>query len=278
MTTPPNHPVALTIAGSDCSGGAGIQADLKTFQHFGVHGLSAITSIVAETPLEVRQIEPVEIPLLQDQVNILMETYPIKALKTGLLPSRMCIIAMAEILENQGIPIVIDPVMIASTGTALMDGDTSGILCARLLPLATIITPNMPEASAILGREISTKPDLEAAAREISEKYHTACLLKGGHLPGLDERLDVLWLEGKAHHFTHPAADIPEGIHGTGCTLSSAITAGIALNQPLEIAVEQAIDFVQHLIHNAHQWEHHNQTVRCLGWPSANQPKENQCI
>jgi len=261
-----DHPIALTIAGSDCSGGAGIQADLKTFQHFGVHGLCAVTSIVAETPLEVRQIEPVEIPLLQGQVNILKESYPINALKTGLLPSRMSIIAIAEIFKDKSIPLVVDPVMIASTGASLLGEDTSSILCARLLPIATLVTPNIPEACALLNREISTASELENAARDIAEKHQVSCLVKGGHLPGNDERVDVLWHQGNAHHFTHPCIDLPDGIHGTGCTLSSAITAGLALGQDLETAVTDGINYVQGLIKNAQTWEYDGKTIRCLGW------------
>ena len=261
-----NQPIALTIAGSDCSGGAGIQADLKTFQHFGVHGLSAVTSIVAETPLEVRQIEPVEIALLQGQINILKESYPINAIKTGLLPSRMSIIAIAEIFKDQTIPIVVDPVMIASTGASLLGENTSSILCARLLPIATLVTPNIPEACALLNREISSAAELENAARDIAEKHQVSCLVKGGHLPGNDERVDVLWHQGHAHQFTHPCIDLPDGIHGTGCTLSSAITAGLALGQDLETAVPDAIDYVQGLIKNAQTWEYNAKTIRCLGW------------
>jgi len=265
-----SHPVALTIAGSDCSGGAGIQADLKTFQDFGVHGLSAITSIVAETPLEVRHIEPVEIPLLQAQINILLDTYPINAVKTGLLPSRMSIIAVAELFKDRQIPLVVDPVMIASTGTSLINEDTSAALTTRLLPSAALVTPNIPEAESILKRAIHSQSDLEQAAQEIAEQLQISCLVKGGHLPGEGERLDVLWHDGVSHHFRHPFAGLPEGnqggIHGTGCTLSSAITAGIALKRPMEKAVADAIDYVQKLIRSAHTWESHGQTIRCLGW------------
>ena len=178
----------------------------------------------------------------------------------------MCIIAVAEILEKRKLPLVVDPVMIASTGATLIDENTSGTLCARLLPLATLVTPNMSEASTILNREVETKEDLEIAALDIAEKHHTSCLLKGGHLPGNDDRLDVLWHDDNAHHFSHPMADIPEGIHGTGCTLSAAIAAGIALDQPVETAVANAINYVQKLIHNAHSWQHNGQTVQCLGW------------
>lgn len=261
-----DYPIALTIAGSDCSGGAGLQADLKTFQHFGVHGLSAVTSIVAETPLEVRQIEPVEISLLQDQINILKETYPINAIKTGLLPSRMSIIAIAEIFNDKSTPIVVDPVMIASTGASLLGEDTISTLSARLLSVATLVTPNIPEACAFLNREINSASELEKAARDIAEQYQISCLIKGGHLPGQGERVDVFWHQEEAHHFTHPCIDLPNGIHGTGCTLSSAITAGLALGQNIETAVANGIHYVQELIQNAHSWQHHHQTIRCLGW------------
>lgn len=264
----PITPVALTIAGSDCSAGAGIQADLKTFQQFAVHGLSAITSIVAETPIEVRLIEPVGIPLLQSQINILKESYPIKAIKTGLLPSRSCIIAVAEMFNDHAIPMVVDPVMVASTGTTLLGEDTASTIGARLLPVATLVTPNIPEAAALLNREIHSTSDLEPAARDIAEKYQISCLVKGGHLPGNDQRVDVLWHQDQAHHFEHPYIDLPDGIHGTGCTLSSAITAGLAQGQDTETSVSQAIQYVQGLIQKAHLWQHNGHTIRSLGWCS----------
>lgn len=265
-------PVALTIAGSDCSAGAGIQADLKTFQCHDVYGLSAITSIVAETPRELRQLEPVSIPLLQDQINILLETYPINAIKIGLLPSRRCVIAVAESLQQSKAALIIDPVMVSSTGHALMEEDASATLIERLLPMATLITPNIPEAELILGEKISNKSELEAAAKKLSEKLKTSCLIKGGHLTGEAELLDILWHDDKAHHFSHKTQLLQnnitgiKGLHGTGCTLSSAITAGIAQRKPLEKAVEEGITFVQNLITNAHTWKHKAQQVQSLGW------------
>jgi hydroxymethylpyrimidine/phosphomethylpyrimidine kinase len=264
MTSPP---VALTIAGSDCSSGAGIQADLKTFQHLGIHGLTAVTSIVSETPLVVHQIEPVTMPLLQDQINLLLQSYPVGAIKTGLLPTRATTIAVFEILKTHNIPLVVDPVMVASSGTQLIDSTAVAVLTSRLLPITTLVTPNMAEASAILGRPVATEDDLESAARDISTKHQTSCLVKGGHLPGPGDRLDVLWHNDQIHHFTHPAANIPEsGIHGTGCTLSAAITAGLAHQQPLETAVKNAIDLVQKLIANSYSWPSGDDTIRCLGW------------
>lgn len=261
------HPIALTIAGSDCSGGAGIQADLKTFQHLGVHGLSAITSIVSETPLVVRQIEPITMPLLQDQVKLLLGSYPIGAIKTGLLPSRASTIGVYEILKQTQLPLVVDPVMVASSGTQLVDQTAIAVLTNRLLPITTLVTPNMVEASTILGRDVATEDDLESAARDIATQHQTSCLVKGGHLPGQSDRLDVLWHNNQAHHFSHPAADLPEGgIHGTGCTLSAAITAGLARGQPVEEAVQKGIDLVQALIANAYSWPAGDRTISCLGW------------
>lgn len=261
------HPIALTIAGSDCSGGAGIQADLKTFQLFGVHGLSAVTSIVSETPLVVHQIEPVSMPLLQDQINLLLETYPVRAIKTGLLPTRAITIGVYEILKEADIPLVVDPVMVASSGTQLVDNTTLAVLTSRILPITTLVTPNMAEASAILGRPVTSEADIESAARDIAEQHKTSCLVKGGHLPGNGDRLDVLWHEGQVHHYTHPAADLPDGgIHGTGCALSAAITAELAMGQPLQISVKSAIDLVQRLISESYSWPSGDKTISCLGW------------
>lgn len=259
-------PVALSIAGSDCSAGAGIQADLKTFQRLDVHGLSAVTSVVSETPLEVREIESIALPLIQSQIQILLETYPVAAVKTGLLPSRACIIAVCEILRKLDIPIVADPVMVASSGSALMRNDATLALADRLIPLTTIVTPNMPEASVLLDREVRCENDLEQAARDIAEKFNTSCLVKGGHLPGTDDRLDVLWHNGKAHYFRHPDAGIGSGIHGTGCALSSAITAGIAHGEPIEVAVKNGIQVVQELIIHSYEWTYNDRSIRCLGW------------
>lgn len=259
-------PVALTIAGSDCSAGAGIQADLKTFQNLGVHGLSAVTSIVSETPLEVRQIEPVAMTLVQGQIQILLETYPIAAIKTGMLPSRSCIIAVCEMLKDLDVPIITDPVMVASSGSTLIQSEATVAMAERLIPLTQLVTPNMPEASVLLGREVRAESDIETAARDIAEKFHTSCLVKGGHLPGGTDRLDVLWHDGKAHHFTHADAGIGDGIHGTGCALSSAITAEIAHGKPLENAVENGINFVQKLIVESVEWQHSGKSIRCLGW------------
>ena len=262
-----NHiPVALTVAGSDCSGGAGIQADLKTFLNHRVQGLSAVTCIVAETPLEVRNIEKVQESTLEAQLNILSESYPISAAKTGLLPSQASIDRVAKVFSNREIPLVVDPVMIASTGSSLTEENTLHALTHQLLPVAALVTPNLPEAEVILQRSIQSEDELVTAARDIAQCYGISCLVKGGHLPGDGERLDVLWHADHAHHYRHPYIALPDGMHGTGCTLSAAITAGLAHDQSMTDAVSAAIAYVQQLIKNAHTWEHNDHSIRCLAW------------
>lgn len=261
-----NIPVALTIAGSDCSGGAGIQADLKTFLDHRVHGVSAISCIVAETPLEVRQIEEVGAATFDAQLNILSESYPVSAAKAGLLPSASSICAVAKTIEQSDIPLVIDPVMIASTGTNLVSENILHSMTNTLLPVATLVTPNLPEAEAILQRHIISEADHINAAHDIAQRYDISCLLKGGHLAGKGERLDVLWHDGQAYHFRHPYLSLPDGVHGTGCSLSAAITAGLAHDQNMIEAVNHAIDYVQKLMRSTYTWSHNNHNIRCLGW------------
>lgn len=236
-------PAALTIAGADCSAGAGIQADLKTFQHFRVHGLTAITCVVSETANIVRAVHPVPVELVTDQITLLLDAFPVQALKTGMLFSAAHVHAVADILENRReLDIVVDPVMIASTGAPLLEPDAILAYQNRLLPLARVITPNLHEAEALLGRQIADESMLEQAARELSARYQTAVLLKGGHLEGPD-CLDLLVDHGCVHRFTAKRISVP-GSHGTGCTLSAAITAGLALGQPLAEAVESAKSYL----------------------------------
>jgi hydroxymethylpyrimidine/phosphomethylpyrimidine kinase len=230
-------PVALTIAGSDCSAGAGIQADLKTFQHFSVHGLTAVTCVVSETANIVRAVHPVPVPIVRDQVELMMESFPVAAVKTGMLFSAAHVAAVAEILKQfPDIPLVVDPVMVASTGASLLEEDAVAAYQELLLPLARVITPNLPEAEVLLGRTIGG--DLESAARELSQNLGVAILLKGGHLDG-DECVDLLLEDGVAHRFG--ARRIPvAGSHGTGCTLSAAVAARLAWGDSLPQAVETA--------------------------------------
>ena len=232
-------PVALTIAGSDCSAGAGIQADLKTFQQFHVHGLTAITCVVSETANVVRAVHPVPVDIVCDQITLLLAAFPVAAVKTGMLFSAAHIRAVAEILQNhRGLLLVVDPVMIASTGTSLIEQDAMAACRELLLPVARVITPNLPEAEALLGERINDEASMESAARRLAEQFGTAVLLKGGHLQGPD-CLDLLVDHGVVYRFTEKR--IPTGgSHGTGCTLSAAITAALAHGEALLRAVAQA--------------------------------------
>jgi len=236
MQAPP--PVALTLAGSDCSAGAGVQADLKTFQHFGVHGLTAVTCIVSETANVVRAVHPVPPEIVADQTSLLLESFPVAAIKTGMLFSAAHIEAVkATLARHPGIPLVIDPVMIASTGTPLIDPDAIAAL-KDLLPLAALVTPNLPEAEALAGESIPDAEAVERVGRRLTEKFGVPFLLKGGHLDG-PVCTDVLFADGKTHRFSGERFDLP-GSHGTGCTFSAAIAANLALGHDLAEAVGRA--------------------------------------
>lgn len=249
---PHTLPVALTIAGSDCSAGAGIQADLKTFQHFLVHGLTAITCVVSETANIVRAVHPVPVEIVRDQVTLMLESFPVAALKTGMLFSAAHVTAIAEILRHHPqVSLVVDPVMIASTGAPLLEPDAMVAYHELLLPLACVITPNLPEAEALLGESIPDEDALESAARRLSEKYGTAILLKGGHLDG-PLCIDLLVHLDEVHRFS--AQRIPvAGSHGTGCTLSAAITAALALGKTLPQSVEMAKHYLGQTLANSYQ-------------------------
>ncbi len=247
-------PVALTIAGSDCSAGAGIQADLKTFQHFRVHGLTAVTCVVSETANIVRAVHPVPMEIVRDQVSLLLESFPITAVKTGMLFSAAHVAAVAEILRIYPlVKLVVDPVMIASTGASLLEPDAVEAYRELLLPLARVITPNLPEAEVLLGEPIPDEASLESAARRLAEIFGTAVLLKGGHLDGLN-CVDLLVDQGSVHRFTDARIAVA-GSHGTGCTLSAAIAAALALDEPLPLAVEMAKAYLGETLRRSHSFQ-----------------------
>ncbi|MEN8694044.1 MAG: bifunctional hydroxymethylpyrimidine kinase/phosphomethylpyrimidine kinase [Akkermansiaceae bacterium] len=249
MTFPP----ALTIAGSDSSAGAGMQADLKTFSALGVHGLTAVTCVVAETPQVVTDIYPIPPLILQKQVSLMLASYPIGAIKTGMLYSKKHIVALEELLLESKIPLVIDPVMVASSGDPLLEESALDAISERLLPLANIITPNLPEAGVILGRPILTLEDQDEAALEIAEKFDCSCYLKGGHFEDAPEHRDIFIHEGKAHAFSASHLDLPY-THGTGCTLAAALTAGICQGLAFPDAAEQAHQFTHNALKNSLKW------------------------
>lgn len=250
----PAPPVALSIAGSDCSAGAGIQADLKTFQHFRVHGLTAVTCVVSETAEVVRSVHPVPVDVVADQLSLMLESFPVAAIKTGMLYSAAHVEAVASILERQRLPrLVVDPVMVASTGDRLLEADAVDAYRSRLLPQARVITPNLPEAEVLLGRGIGDAGGLEPAARELAAMFGTAVLLKGGHLEG-DDCIDLLVEDGEVSRFTARRIPLP-GSHGTGCTFSAAITAALAHGDRLADAVARAKSFLGEALAGSYRFE-----------------------
>ncbi len=239
----PVPPVALSIAGSDCSSGAGIQADLKTFQHFHVHGLTAVTCVVSETAKTVAAIHPVPADLIESQVSLLLESFPVAAIKTGMLHSAEVIARVAHCLQRHpGIPLVVDPVMIASSGASLLEADAIDAYRTLLFPRATLITPNLPEAECLHGTRIHTLDEMQAAAIDLSRRFSCAVLLKGGHLDQA-QCTDLLVVDKQVHPFTATRIDVAES-HGTGCTLSAAICAGLSHRHPLVEATRLAKDYL----------------------------------
>jgi hydroxymethylpyrimidine/phosphomethylpyrimidine kinase len=246
-------PVVLTIAGSDCSSGAGMQADLKTFQHFGTYGLTAVTCVVAETPKVVRSVHPVPPAILQDQLRVLLEAFPVAAIKTGMLFSKAHIVAVTGILAGyRGIPLVIDPVMIASTGDPLLEDNAIAAYKERLFPLATVITPNLDEAGVLWGAAVRDEAAMERAASELSARHGCAVLLKGGHL-GAPECSDLLVENDLPAWFRSPRIATAAS-HGTGCTLSAAITANLAKGLDLHEAVAAGKAYLDRSLAESFAW------------------------
>ncbi|MFH1476477.1 MAG: bifunctional hydroxymethylpyrimidine kinase/phosphomethylpyrimidine kinase [Verrucomicrobiota bacterium] len=235
-------PVVMTIAGSDSGGGAGIQADLKAFAALGAFGASAITCLTAQNPSEVRGILAVTPAMVTLQVKTIFAGFHVAAAKTGMLYSAAIIEAVARTLKRRRIPwLIVDPVMIATSGARLLRRDAVSTLCNRLLPLADVITPNLPEAEALCGQIIGNLHDMESAAREIGTRYHAACVVKGGHLPG-NEVVDVLFYAGRRYSFR--SARLRVSSHGTGCMFSAALTALLARGADLPEAVRGAKRYV----------------------------------
>jgi hydroxymethylpyrimidine kinase/phosphomethylpyrimidine kinase len=247
---------ALTIAGSDSGGGAGIQADLKTFAALGVHGVSAITCITAQNPREVRSIQPIDPGIVRDQIEAVFAELPPAAAKTGMLFSAEIIHAVCDVLEDAGVPVVVDPVMISTSGARLLRDDAVEALGDRLLPLAELMTPNLPEAEFLLGRTIRTLDELRTAARDFHAHYGCAALLKGGHLPGA-QAIDFFY-DGESELMLESERIRGVSTHGTGCTYSAAITAYRALGQSLPKAVAAAKEYITQAIAASQRCREHD--------------------
>lgn len=248
-STATRPPVALTIAGSDSGGGAGIQADLKTFHQFGVFGTSAVTAITAQNTTGVTSIHPVPIDDVRAQIDAVVSDLGPRAVKTGMLATAELAEAVAAAIAGHGLTAyVMDPVMVATSGDRLLEPAAESALRARLLPLATVVTPNLEEAEILTLTEVRSVPQMAAAARALVEAGAEAALVKGGHLDG--DAVDLLWDGAEERVWRHPRIDTRH-THGTGCTLSAAITAGLALGAPLPRAVDRAIGFVARAIATA---------------------------
>lgn len=240
-----HYPCILTIAGSDCSGGAGIQADIKTISALGAYAASAVTAITVQNTRGVTGIHPVPPACVKAQIEAVMADIRPRAVKIGMVNDAGTIRAIAESLEAYPSHYtVLDPVMISTSGHRLMEEDAITALTDRLMPLATLITPNLHEAEALTGKKISTLSEMEAAARELLAFGSQAVLVKGGHLEE-EEMCDVLYIKGETQPrlFSSPKIE-SRNTHGTGCTLSSAIATYLALGEPLGEAVRKAKAYV----------------------------------
>jgi hydroxymethylpyrimidine/phosphomethylpyrimidine kinase len=241
-------PVALTIAGSDPSGGAGIQADLKTFHQFGVYGEAAITLITVQNSCGVERIEYLAADLVAAQIRAVIADIPPAAAKTGALGTRAVIEAVAELAEGFPFPLVVDPVLVSKNGAALLAPDALDALKTCLLPHAFLLTPNLQEAAILSGLPVCDLRDMQAAAEQLASLGPKAVLVKGGHLS--EEPVDVLFSEGRWLEFRAPRI-ATRHTHGTGCTFSAAITALLAAENDLESAVGKAKQFVTAAIRTA---------------------------
>ena len=244
--------IALTIAGSDSGGGAGIQADLKTFHQFGVFGTSVIVAITAQNTRGVRAVETVREAMVAAQLTALAEDLPPAALKTGMLAEASLVrLVSRAIRENGWGPLVVDPVMVSTSGHRLLTTEAEDVIRDSLLPLAAVVTPNLEEAAVLTGRVVHDVATMERAGETLVRFGAGAALVKGGHLSGDGETLtDVLVTADTVRHFSHSRL-ATGSTHGTGCTLSAAITAGLALGRPLETAVEDGLDFVHRALARA---------------------------
>jgi len=241
-------PIALTIAGSDSGGGAGIQADLKTFASLGVHGTCAITCITAQNPEGVRGIQACRPEIVRQQMEAVFAELPPAAVKTGMLYSTEIIRAVAAFFKSGSRPaLVVDPVMVATSGARLLKPSAIDLLKRELLPLATLVTPNLDEAEILVGEKLRSVEDLRAAARVLHGRFGCAALVKGGHLRGLKEAVDIFY-DGKEELLL--SAPFVRGVstHGTGCTYSAAVAGWLARGCSLNRAVEQAKEYITQAI------------------------------
>lgn len=235
----------LIIGGSDSGGGAGVQADIKTATVFGVYAATAITAVTVQDTLRVHAIHPVPASIVRDQIACVLDEIGADAIKIGMLGSARVVVAVADILKEKarGIPLVLDPVLVSTSGTALLEKRAIACLNAQLVPLATLLTPNIPEAEALAGISARNAAEMKTAAEKLRALGAKAVLVKGGHGRGGTVK-DILVWDGGVESFLFPRIRSPH-THGTGCSLASAIASGLAQGQTLPLAVGAAREFVQ---------------------------------
>lgn len=242
-------PVALTIAGSDSGGGAGVQADLKTFAALGVHGTSAITAITAQNTVTVTRIHEVPVSVVRAQIDAVVTDLGVQAAKTGMLASAEIIEAVSDSITKHGIRnLVVDPVMVAKGGARLLHSDAIAALCKHLLPLAAVITPNIPEAEVLLGRPLATLDDRRQAARDLVALGPRAAVVKGGHAD--EDAVDIYWDGVEMVELSGPRFQT-KNTHGSGCVFSAAIVAELAKGKDLREAVRTAKSFISRAIEHS---------------------------
>lgn len=237
--------VVTTIAGSDSGGGAGIQADLKTFQELKVFGTSVITALTAQNTLGVSDVLPIEVSFVEKQLQALVEDFSISAVKTGMLFSSEIIHSTAQILSEMNMPLIVDPVMIAKGGENLLQQEAIEALRSCLLPLATVVTPNIPEAETLSGRSINSLTDINEAARILLLMGVQCVIIKGGHLEDTCYATDYVFFQDGRSFSMQSTRIATKNTHGTGCTFSAALTAFLGRGLPLEEAIEEAKKFIQ---------------------------------
>ncbi|MCX8183717.1 MAG: bifunctional hydroxymethylpyrimidine kinase/phosphomethylpyrimidine kinase [Crenarchaeota archaeon] len=237
-------PIAMTIAGSDSGGGAGIEADLKTFSAMGVHGTVALTAITAQNTVGVFAVQDVDLSIVEKQIDVVFEDIGIDAAKTGMLHRGEVIMLVARKVREYGFPLVVDPVMVAKSGARLLKPEAEESLKKILLPVATVVTPNIFEAEVLSGVRISTLADMRAAARKIAELGPGTVVVKGGHLEEDGEAVDMVYTNGEFREL-HGSRINTKNTHGTGCSFSAAIAAGLAKGMSITEALEEAKRFIQ---------------------------------
>lgn len=266
---PKSPPVVLSVAGSDNSAGAGIQADLKAMSALEVYGVTAVTCVVAEIPGRVTAIHPVPPEVVSEQIRILFEGFPIAAIKTGMLYSAATLNAVVDALSacraasNRSIPLVVDPVMVATSGDSLMENTALEVYRLRLLPMSDLVTPNLDEVEVLLGSKVSDRSQMREAGHSLAREFGTAFLIKGGHLGGEVAADLLVERDGSESWFEAPFV---RGVstHGTGCTYSAAIAARLGSGLPLRTAVAEAKHYLSAAIAGFIRWQHGSGVVDAL--------------